>query len=134
MSLNFFQICVDFSVCDCYTPFPGKINTQTNEGCIVRDSLPTRIDKTLEWLTQSRDAWKEKCKITKLSLKRQTFAIKRLKDSRDRWKLSCIQLKHKLSQSKETILNLQQQIQKLESQIEMNLNTTNDLKKKPSRL
>jgi chromosome segregation ATPase len=105
---------------------------QTNQGHVVSGSLPTRIDKALEWLTRSRDTWKEKCKETKLLLKRQIFAGKRLKEGRDAWRLSSIQLKQELVQSKETITTLRQQIQKLETQVEILKNETLDIKKKSS--
>lgn len=105
---------------------------QANQGYVVSGSLPTRIDKALKWLTRSRDTWKEKCKETKLLLKRQAFAAKRLKDGRDAWRLSSTQLKHELSQSKETISALREHIQELESQVEVLRNKTIELKKKPS--
>ena len=104
---------------------------QSNQGYVV-SGLPVRIDKTLEWLTRSRDKWKDKCKETKLLLKRQTFASKRLKEGRDSWRLSSIQLKYELSQSKVTISALHQHIQKLESQVESLRSEAIDFKKKPS--
>jgi SMC interacting uncharacterized protein involved in chromosome segregation len=106
---------------------------QANQRRIVNDSLPTRIDKTLAWLTRSRDTWKEKCKETKLLLKRQTFAAKRLKEGRNEWRLSSIQLKKELSQSRKTISALRQNIQELESQVENFRIEPIDFKKKSSR-
>ena len=106
---------------------------QTNQGYVVNDSLPTRLDKALEWLTLSRDTWKEKCKETKLLLKRQTFAVKRLKEGRNAWRLSSIQYKQDLFQSKKNISALRQQVQELESQVEILRNEAIDLKKKSSR-
>lgn len=41
-----------------------------------------RIDKTIEWLSLSRDTWKEKCLEAKLQLKRQTLATKRAREGR----------------------------------------------------
>jgi hypothetical protein len=106
---------------------------QINQGHIVNGSFPNRVDKTLAWLTRSRDIWKEKCIKTKLFLKRQTFAAKRLKEGRNTWRITSIRLKQELSQSKKTISALQQSIQWLESQVEILKNDTNDLKKKSSR-
>jgi chromosome segregation ATPase len=92
--------------------------------------LPIRLDKTLAWLADSRNKWKEKCKETKLLLKRQTFAIKRLKDGRNSWKLSNATLKHELIQDKQKISYLQQRIDELESQIENYRNEIRLVKKK----
>lgn len=102
---------------------------QVNPGYVVNRTLPTRIDKTLAWLERSRDTWKEKCSQVKLLLKRQVFTAKRLKEGRNAWKLSAIHLKQELSQSKETISELQQHIKKLESQIEIFIKENAKLKK-----
>lgn len=98
----------------------------------MTDLLPNRIDKALAWLTRSRNIWKEKCQETKLLLKRQTFAAKRLKEGRNVWKLSCIRLKQELIKSKETISNLQRCVQDLESQIQSSGKGSFEIKKKPS--
>jgi hypothetical protein len=107
---------------------------QTNQGYVVSGTLPTRIDKALAWLERSRNTWKEKCRQTKLLLKRQTFATKRLKEGRNVWKLSTLHLKQELSESKEIISVLQQHIKKLESQVEIFRNENAELKKKSSRM
>lgn len=70
---------------------------------ILEDPTP-RIDKTLEWLNQSRDQWKEKCLLAKTQLKRQKLATKRLRDGR-----------HSL---KEELKTVQRQIEKLEVKLE----------------
>lgn len=106
---------------------------QINQGCAVGDFLPIRVDKALAWLERSRDIWKDKCRQTKLLLKRQTFTVKRLKEGRNAWKLSSIQLKEELSQSKDTISSLREHIKNLESQVETFRNKTTELKKKSSR-
>jgi chromosome segregation ATPase len=92
--------------------------------------LPTRIDKALAWLSDSRDKWREKCKATKLLLKRQTFAIKRLKEGRDSWKITSVMLKQELIQSQQKISTLQQRIDELVSQAENYSKETQILKKK----
>lgn len=94
------------------------------------NKLPTRVDKALAWLADSRNKWKEKCKETKLQLKRQTFAVKRLKDNRNDWKLSSIRLKQQLIESKEKISSLQRRVDALESQIESYRNEIRVVKKK----
>jgi hypothetical protein len=86
---------------------------QINQGCTVSDFLPTRVDKALAWLERSRDTWKDKCRQTKLLLKRQTFAAKRLKEGRNAWRLSSIQLKQELSQNKNTISTLREHIKNI---------------------
>lgn len=45
-------------------------------------SVPLRADKTIAWLTESRDQWKQKCLQAKLQLKRQTLALKRTREGR----------------------------------------------------
>lgn len=49
--------------------------------------LPRRMDKTLDWLEQSRDVWKNKCIEAKSDLKMKTLKVKRLRDGKDLWKL-----------------------------------------------
>lgn len=67
-------------------------------------SSPTvspRIDKTIAWLIQSRDQWKDKCTAAKLQLKRQTLATKRAREGR-------LQLKTQLKDLKNKTVNLNQ--------------------------
>jgi hypothetical protein len=45
--------------------------------------LSSRPDKTLQWLEESRDSWKEKTKETKNDLKKQKLAVKRARSGRD---------------------------------------------------
>lgn len=97
---------------------------------LYNKQLPTRIDKALAWLADSRNKWREKCKETKLQLKRKTLAIKRLKDSRDDWRLENIQLKQELIKSKQKISSLQYRVDELESQIEDRIREIQSVKKK----
>jgi ribosomal protein L7/L12 len=46
---------------------------------------PARVDKTLEWLTISRDSWKEKTKEIKTKLKITKLALKRAREHRDKF-------------------------------------------------
>lgn len=91
--------------------------------------LPKRVDKTLAWLVDSRDKWREKCKEAKLLLKRQTLAVKRLRSSRADWEISNIRLKQELIKNKRMISTLQHRIDELESQIS-HQNKINIVKKK----
>ena len=79
---------------------------------------PKRVDKTLAWLVDSRNTWKKKCMKTKLQLKRQTSAVKRVKDSRDEWKLRHIRLKQESIKFEKKVSSLQRRIDELESQVE----------------
>ena len=81
------------------------------------NKLPMRMDKALQWLTISRDTWKEKCLSTKLKLKRQTFEVKRLKDKRREWKFANIRLKYDLSNCRQEIASLQKLVKGLQSEI-----------------
>lgn len=105
---------------------------KSNRECKMNNEnkLPLRADKTLVWLEESRDKWKEKCKETKLRLKRQTFAVKRLKNNRDDWKLTSIRLKQELSENKEKIASLQFLSDELNSQLQAQQNEIHVLKKK----
>lgn len=94
------------------------------------DKLPMRMDKALQWLTISRDTWKEKCLSTKLKLKRQTFEVKRLKAKRRDWKLANIRLKYDLSNCKEELLSLQKLVKSLQSEIKDCKNEVQVVKKK----
>ena len=71
------------------------------------NNLPQRVDKTIAWLINSRDGWKDKCIETKLNLKRQTQENKRVRGSRDELKLRNVRLKLELSESKKLNLMLQ---------------------------
>jgi hypothetical protein len=75
-----------------------------------------RIDKTIEWLNQSRNSWKEKCLEAKLQLKRQNLATKRAREGR-------IILKSELKK-------LQEHITALEAKLENQEQHLHDIKKK----
>src|SRR5580692_9709184 len=91
-----------------------------------------RPDKTLQWLEESRDSWKEKTKMTKDDLKKQKLAVKRARNGRDllHEELSKVKTDHdkareELTQKHIEIVTLKTQLQKLTQQVE-------DLKKKRS--
>lgn len=104
-----------------------KKNTPT---IFTENMLPKRVDKALEWLTYSRNGWKEKCTETKLNLKRQAQENKRVKASRDEWKLSNISLKLELAESKKMNATLLNRVSELESKIQAKSNELYELKKK----
>jgi hypothetical protein len=72
--------------------------------------LPPRIDKTIAWLIQSRDQWKDKCIAAKLQLKRQTLAAKRSREGRLHLKT---QLKTLKKRNRELEAKVQAQQEKL---------------------
>jgi hypothetical protein len=45
---------------------------------------PPRIDKTLQWLDESRNSWKQKTQVSKARLKTTTLALKRAREDRDK--------------------------------------------------
>ena len=103
-------------------------NNPPNLSC-NENGLPKRVDKTLAWLADSRNKWKEKCMEAKLQLKRQTFAIKRVKDSRDDWKLRNIKLKQQSIENELKIAVLQRRVDELECQIQDQKREIHELKK-----
>jgi hypothetical protein len=79
-------------------------------------SIPIRADKTISWLTESRDQWKHKCLRAKLQLKRQTLALKRSRDGR--LQLKCL------------VKSLREQNRKLELMVKAQQDQLSELKKK----
>ena len=96
----------------------------------IEKELPKRIDKTLAWLTDSRNKWKDKCLETKLNLKRQVLATKRARESREEWKLTSTRLKQKLIENLKHTRDLQRQNDELKSQLKEQNKETIQLKKK----
>lgn len=103
----------------------SQLATKYNE-----KELPKRIDKALAWLANSRDKWREKCKEAKLLLKRQTLAVKRLRESRTDHELSTVRIKYESTQSKQEISTLKKRVGELESLVEVYRNENQILKKK----
>lgn len=79
-------------------------------------SIPLRADKTIAWLMNSRDQWKQKCLRAKLQLKRQTLALKRVRDGR--------------SQQKNQLKFLKKQNRELELMVQAQKDQISELKKK----
>lgn len=49
-------------------------------------NTPKRTDKTIAWLMESRDQWKQKCLEVKTQLKRKILALKRAREGRSQLK------------------------------------------------
>jgi chromosome segregation ATPase len=90
-------------------------------------NFPARPDKTIDWLSKSRDDWKSKTQMTKAELKVAKQAQKRARQSRQEWKSEYQRLEKEqtklLEEKSEEITNLKTRVQELEYE-----NT--DLKKK----
>lgn len=82
-----------------------------------QNSTLPRTDKTIAWLIESRDQWKHKCLRAKLQLKRQTLALKRVREGR-------LQLKNMLA-------TLKEQNQKLELIVQSQQEKLSEIKKTP---
>lgn len=87
--------------------------------------LSSRPDKTLQWLEESRDSWKEKTKVTKDDLKKQKLAVKRARDGRDliheelsKEKTAHYRAREEVSQKEIEIAELKTQLAKAMQQIE----------------
>ena len=89
-----------------------------------------RLDKKIEWITESRNNWKEKCKQAKADLKTTKLSLSRLKEKRDSLK-KIVQDKSSLIESLEGYLQkANDKINHLESQIECKDQEISRLKKK----
>jgi len=84
-----------------------------------------RPDKTLQWLEESRDSWKEKTKTTKEDLKKQKLAVKRARSGRDllheelsKEKTDHYRAREELVEKDIEIANLKTQLEQLTQQVE----------------
>lgn len=87
--------------------------------------LSSRPDKTLQWLEESRDSWKEKTKMTKDDLKKQKLAVKRARNGRDllddelsREKTAHYRAREELNQKDSEITELKTQLARATQQVE----------------
>lgn len=94
------------------------------------NDLPKRVDKTIAWLVDSRDSWKEKCIEAKKDLKIKTQDCKRINESRNDWKLKNIRLKVELSELKHLNSTLTSRLDELESLVISKNHELFELKKK----
>jgi len=81
-------------------------------------NFPVRPDKTIDWLSKSRDDWKSKTQTTKAELKVAKQAQKRARQSRQEWRAQYRQLEKEqtnlLAEKSEEITNLKTKVQELE--------------------
>ena len=88
---------------------------------------PARIDKTLQWLDESRNSWKQKTQASKAKLKTTTLALKRAREDRDKHAEKFMKARHndreRLRQKNIEIAILKQQLEQVHKEVE-------DLKKK----
>ena len=76
---------------------------------------PPRIDKTLQWLDESRNSWKHKTQASKAKLKTTTLALKRAREDRDKYteklKKERLNTRERLRQKNIEIVKLKQQLE-----------------------
>jgi len=82
-----------------------------------QSSLPKRVDKALDWLSESRDRWKEKAKKAKLELKKKTLAVKRARENRDHFKGEVSEYEKDLGRYKEQIKENDKEIEQLKIEL-----------------
>ena len=82
------------------------------------NALPIRIDKTLQWLEESRSSWKEKTKTTKKELKIQKLAVKRARQSRNELHEELSKEKHTHDMTREELNQKDTEIVALKDQLE----------------
>lgn len=88
---------------------------------------PKRIDKTLQWLEESRDSWKDKTQTSKAKLKVTTLALKRAREDRSK----CVEeLKKERRNNLEELYQKDIEITKLKQQLEQAYQEVEILKKK----
>jgi hypothetical protein len=92
--------------------------------------FPARIDKTLEWLEESRDSWKKKAKVAKDSLKKRTLAVKRARDGRDLLQEELSKEKTAHYRAREELSQKDSEIAELKAQLEKSTKEVEEFKKK----
>lgn len=80
---------------------------------------PTRVDKTLQWLTISRDSWKEKTKESKAKLKITTLALKRAREHRDQLDKEYHVIQKRIDQKDSEIAILKSKLEQSAQEIEL---------------
>jgi chromosome segregation ATPase len=86
-----------------------------------------RVDKTVQWLAESRESWKEKTKTSKAQLKMTTLALKRARKDRDRYGK---QIKEERSEARQELRQKDVEIQELKKRVECLDREVERLKKK----
>jgi chromosome segregation ATPase len=88
---------------------------------------PTRIDKTLQWLEESRGSWKQKTQTSKAKLKTTTLALKRAREDRDKY---IEKLKKQSCSTRNQLSHKEREIAMLKKQLEQKNQEVENLKKK----
>ncbi len=107
---------------------PANSENQTIENIEIGSG--NRPDKTLQWITKSRDIWKDKCQKSKAQLKVKTLAVKRLQETRDNLKLNIEEADSTIKVLQEKLKNAEKLNDKLQSQVEDKDEQIDNLKKK----
>jgi predicted RNase H-like nuclease (RuvC/YqgF family) len=105
------------------------LNPQAPAENIDVATLPTRVDKALQWLSESRDSWKDKTMTSKAKLKTTTLALKR---SRERLDKCTTQLKREHCTARSELRQKDKEIEKLKVQLGQARQEVENLKKKNS--
>jgi chromosome segregation ATPase len=95
-------------------------------------NLPNRIDKTLDWLEQSREVWKSKCIKAKSDLKVKTLKVKRLSDRKDLWKQRVKQSTKEINIIQDALEASSKEIERLKAELNSKDTEITKLKKKLS--
>lgn len=96
----------------------------------TNNKLPLRVDKKLQWLEESRDAWKEKTITSKYELQKQKIAVKRARESRDLFHEELSKEKTAHYRAREELSQKDIEIAELKSQLENASQQIEELKKK----
>ena len=95
------------------------------------DSKPKpRPDKTIDWLAESRDSWKEKTVTTKDELKKKKLAVKRARAARDEFKQQLLKKENLIQEVNKELIKKNQEIEILKRELETSQRKTDELKKK----
>ena len=107
-----------------------KMTQKDHSQHIQTRSMPSRMDKALEWLEKSRDVWKRKCLAAKLNLKIKALSVKRLRDGRDTWKQRAKQAVMTIQEMKNSENLYLKEVDQLKRSLVMKTSEIEELKKK----
>ena len=93
-------------------------------------NLPARPDKTIDWLSKSRDRWKRKTVVTKMALKVAKQARKRTQEVRTKLKAHAEQLEAENAQNVIDLQKKDKEIAKLLTTVGQLSQENEELKKK----
>jgi chromosome segregation ATPase len=98
----------------------------------AQGTVKPRLNKKVDWLSVSRDSWKEKTKEAKDELKIKNLAVKRARESREDFKNKFAQEEQKLIEAKKLLVMKDLEIVELKKQLEGASKEVSNLKKKLS--